>query len=133
NPHGLKADGKALALALIKRHVWVDLTHASDASLSELLPLLKNAGMPLLFTHTFLRDHLPAERALPPAVLPEIARSHGVLGLMPSEEHLGPRSRDARGACSLAEQIREIERELPASAIALGSDTNGGVEHLRPG
>ena len=63
NRRGLSPLGRRLAVELIARGVWIDLTHASDASLTDLVPMLERAGHPLLLTHAQLRTRHPVERA----------------------------------------------------------------------
>lgn len=145
NPKGLKPPGRALLTALLRRGVWIDLAHASDAALVEMLPMVKAAGQPLLFTHGTLRRHRPAERSLSDHLLSEIAASRGVVGLLPSEDYLGgahaspdlcPRGcspeRCQQGVHRLAAAYRDIARVVGPEAVMLGADFNGGMRHLRP-
>jgi membrane dipeptidase len=141
---GLTLMGQRLVIELVRRGVWIDLTHASDAALDKMLPILQAADQPLLISHTSPRHFRHAERAVSESLLEAVAQSGGVLGLLPSEDGMP----DAKGAthdcpdscrpeqCSgsvlgLAEVYSHIARVLPPVAIALGSDFNGGIRHLR--
>ena len=64
NAHGLSEEGATLTRKLIARGVWIDLAHASDASQKKLIPVLAEAGQPLLYSHTALRKYLGAERGI---------------------------------------------------------------------
>lgn len=140
NGAGLTARGEALARALMKRKVWIDLAHSSDASVAALMPLLKKAGQPLLYTHTVLRHYHGAERGLPKTMLQAIGQSGGMIGLIPSEEYLEGTPIGAKVTCgsepSALERLRvqyaEAVAVLGADAVAMGSDFNGGLRHLRP-
>lgn len=143
NRRGLSPLGRRLAVELIARGVWIDLTHASDASSSELVPMLERAGQPLLFTHAQLRSRHRVERATSEAMLRRVARSGGVVGLLPSEDAFpdaapskrfcprGCRPEDCRGSVHVfAEVYVETAAIVGPEAIALGSDQNGGMRHL---
>ena len=145
NRMGLSPMGKRLAIELIKRGVWLDLTHASDAALDELVPIVEAAGHPLLVTHTGLRSFRPAERSLSDAMLERIGASRGIVGLLPSEDALAeaPRSKaHCPATCSaercegsvhaFAEMYTQVARVVGADAVMLGSDYNGGMRHLGP-
>ena len=143
NRRGLSPLGRRLAVELVSRGVWIYLTHASDASLSELVPLLGRAGQPLLFTHAQLRTRHAAERATSEAMLRRVSDSGGVVGLLPSEDAFPNAASSARycpDGCSpeacrgsvhaFAEVYAEAAAILGPEAIALGSDQNGGMRHL---
>jgi microsomal dipeptidase-like Zn-dependent dipeptidase len=137
NDQGLTEQGRAMARALIARKVWIDLAHASDVSQRNLIPMLREAGQPLLYTHTVLRRYLKAERAISDVQLEEVSETHGFIGLMPSEEMLAgtPVREDhcpTGGLQALALQYNEVRQLIGPESIALGSDYNGGIPHLRP-
>jgi microsomal dipeptidase-like Zn-dependent dipeptidase len=121
-----------MARELRKRHVWVDLAHASEAAELELAAEFK--GLPLLHTHTSLRRHLGAERGISDAQLARVGASGGIIGLMTSEDYLEgtPEQGCPGGVRALATQYREAAAVVGAEGIAMGSDYNGGVPHLHP-
>jgi microsomal dipeptidase-like Zn-dependent dipeptidase len=138
NDRGLSGHGREIARKLIDRGVWIDLSHSSDLAQKELIPLMLGAGQPLLYTHTVLRRYHGAERGISDSQLEQLKASGGVLGLMPAEEMLEgtpppPGATCSGGAPALAVQFRETAARIGAESISLGSDTNGGVRHLRPG
>lgn len=138
NAAGLTRRGLEMARSLVQRGVWIDLAHASDASQGELIPLLRQAGQPLLYTHTVLRDFFPAERALHAEQLRWIAESGGILGLMPSDRMLEGTPRSDRfpecdeGVPALARHFNQAAAIVGNESVVLGSDFNGGLEHLSP-
>lgn len=136
NRNGLTERGRELTASLIRHQAWIDLAHASDASQRALFPILAEAGQPLLYTHTTLRKHHRAERGISGAQLEEVARSRGVIGLMPATEMLEgtPGTQDCpAGVGPLVTQYLEVASKLGAPAVALGSDYNGAIAHLPPG
>jgi microsomal dipeptidase-like Zn-dependent dipeptidase len=146
NDRGLSESGRKLLDAFVARGVWIDLAHSSDLSQKDLVPVLEKAGQPLLYTHTVLRSQHPAERAISDQQLADIKRLGGIVGLMPSEDMLKGTSVPADlcpamqcpsgcegGAHALAAQYRELAGKIGgAEGIALGTDYNGGIPHLRP-
>ncbi len=132
---GLKPRGLALAEALLARKVWIDLTHASDHTQEALIPLMQQAGQPLLYTHTVLRKYHRAERALADWQLRLVKKSGGIIGLMPVEDMLsGTRTsnRKCGGVFSLAKQYNEVANVVGPQSTLIGSDFNGAVVHLKP-
>jgi microsomal dipeptidase-like Zn-dependent dipeptidase len=144
NARGLTEKGRALAQALIRRKVWLDLSHSSDASQRELIPMIEAAGMPLLYTHGGLRRFEKAERGVSDEQLLETALSGGMIGLCPSEDvlydtpvppaHCNPGCGVPcdDGLSALAESYRVAAQFLGPEAVVLGSDTNGAIPHLPP-
>lgn len=142
NRRGLTPTGRRLVVELLGRGVWIDLTHSSDAALAELVPMVRAAGQPLLVTHTSLRRHRSAERALSEELLREIGASRGVVGLLPSNGAFQRIQVDARfcgcEACptdsvaAFAQMAAEVGAVVGRDAWTLGSDWNGGMRHLPP-
>lgn len=138
NPQGLTDAGFKFIQNLIQHHVWIDLAHSSDASQKEISSVLKTAHQPLLYTHTVLRKYHRAERSISMEQLAEVKKTGGYIGLMPSEEMLeGTLHRVTQPECegsiaALSQQFREVLQILPLSSVAMGSDFNGGIPHLRP-
>lgn len=134
NAQGLSWRGRKLVARLLARGVWIDLAHASDAAQSELIPRLRQAGAPLLYTHTSLRGYLRAERAISASQLLAVRDTGGILGVVPSPDMLlGTPTQPAEcagGIQALARQYREIAAVIGAESIGFGSDTNGAIPHL---
>src|SRR6185437_5164873 len=132
--------GQAFIQQLLNRHVWIDLAHASDQSVTEMIPMIERAGQPLLYTHTALRSYYRAERGATPELLSQVARSGGIVGLMPSEDMLvaAPKSATCHSALyGLAREYEQVAAIFHAAgqgseSIMMGSDYNGGIEHLSP-
>jgi microsomal dipeptidase-like Zn-dependent dipeptidase len=136
NRQGLTPQGRQALTRLLKHRVWIDFTHASDASQEEMRTQLPHSQYPILYTHTVLRRFHKAERGLSEAQLNTVAQSHGYLGLIPSEEFLentpSPSPQCQGGILAFAHQYQLLASVLGESSIATGSDYNGGITHLRP-
>jgi microsomal dipeptidase-like Zn-dependent dipeptidase len=134
NPNGLTEQGLALARQLMSRGVWIDLSHAPDRSYDVLLEEHRVMGKPLLFTHTALRRYLGAERGIADRQLRDVGKWGGFVGLMPSEDMLeGTPSTPCAGSVhALLTQWNETARWVGAGRVAIGSDFNGGIRHLKP-
>jgi microsomal dipeptidase-like Zn-dependent dipeptidase len=144
NANGLTQKGRAMAEALIKRHVWIDLAHASDLSSKELIEIQVKSGIPLLYTHSPFRKYMQAERGISSWELAQVHKSGGILGVMPSDEMLEgtliPPERCASGCqleCkggiqALAVNYADAVEALGAESVGIGSDYNGGIPHLHP-
>lgn len=136
NPAGLTDIGLELARKLISHHVWIDLAHASDHSMQQLVSLMNQVHQPLLYTHSSLRRFHLAERGISKSQLEQIAQSGGILGLMPSEQMLedAAKSPECPSALSaLASEYQEASHVISPDHLMLGSDINGGIPHLKPG
>ena len=143
NFKGMTKKGRWLLKELIKRNVWIDLTHGSDLYIAEAMKMVKESGQPFLFTHTALRKYYKAERGISKWMIEEIKNHEGMVGLVPSEEMIldteGPSSLCptkcggcAGGVRGLIAQYLELSAEIGASQVALGQDFNGGIPHLAP-
>ena len=133
NRNGLSQDGVELTHKLLQRKVWIDLAHASDEAQKALIPILREAHQPLLYTHVVLRKYYPAERGMAEWQISEVEKTGGIIGLMPSEEMLEHTpSQCDDGIHKLAEQFKTIGKRIGASSMSIGSDFNGGINHLKP-
>jgi microsomal dipeptidase-like Zn-dependent dipeptidase len=137
NPDGLTDRGRKAALAFLKRGVWLDLAHASDASYAELVPLLRSRGQPHLYTHAPLRKYMKAERGVSEAQLKAVKLTGGIVGVMPADTMLEGTPPSASPPCDgafgkLKLQYTEAAAIVGAESVMMGSDWNGGVKHLQP-
>lgn len=145
NPHGLTEKGREMARKLIARGVWLDLSHSSDASQRDLIPLLEQAGQPLLYTHGGLRRFTQTERGVSDEQLAEVGRSQGIVGICPTEDEMNPTSVPAAfcggsgcpqscdwGLPGFVVQFSAAAAVIGASNVFVGTDFNGALPHLHP-
>jgi len=136
NDRGLSSQGFALIGKLLDRGVWLDLSHASDRSQEAILPLIEARGQPVLYTHTILRKYHGAERGVSARQLAAVARTQGVLGLMPAADYLNGVPEPSSGCFNRADafvlQYQALTAVLGPQSVMIGSDTNGGISHLPP-
>lgn len=78
---GLSELGQAFCRRVYARGALVDVSHMSDRSFADLVPIAKEAGAPLVATHSNARKLANHPRNLTDAQLREIAASGGVAGL----------------------------------------------------
>jgi microsomal dipeptidase-like Zn-dependent dipeptidase len=140
NANGLSAFGKTVLEELVKRRVWIDLSHSSDQTIREMIPVLDRGGQPALFTHTKLRDLSQTERAVPKFALARVRATHGMVGLMPTDDLLDPLPEAGsltkteacrRGIRAFAEEWQRAALAVgTASGVVLGSDFNAPVSGL---
>lgn len=136
NHNGITLTGRRMVRRLQQRKVWIDLSHASDQSQRDLLPILKEAHRPLLYTHTVLRKYHHAERGIANWQMQEVLKTGGVVGLIPSESMLHISSLD-KNKCKgsifdFVVHYEDLAHQIPKEAINLGSDFNGALDHLSP-
>jgi microsomal dipeptidase-like Zn-dependent dipeptidase len=140
NANGLSEFGKTVLDELVKRRVWIDLSHSSDQTLREMIPVLDRARQPALFTHTKLRDLSQTERAVPKFALARVRATRGMVGLMPTDDMLDPLPEAGsltktaacrRGIRAFAEEWQRTALAVgDSSGVVLGSDFNAPVSGL---
>ena len=108
---GFSSTGMKTVDELMKRKVWVDLAHANEKEVEVVTQKyeagIENSGsLPLLITHTQLREYYPAERGLGQLEVNYIRKHDGIIGLLPSQFMM-----------SLA--MKQEKEEIPSAARKL--------------
>ncbi len=139
---GLTEKGRWLVSRLIEKKVWIDLAHSSDATQSDLINILEAKHIPLLHTHTLLRQNYPAERGISSVNLERLRKSGGFIGLIPSEDMLSYVKVDPKyckcqekcegGVPALATQYELATRILGVKSVAISTDMNAPMQFMRP-
>ncbi len=132
NCKGLTSHGREVARNLMDAGIWIDLSHASDKAMEELISMHEKRNLPLLFTHASLRSKLHQERGIQEKTLLLVKKLGGVFGLVPSKKLLGKTDECEGTVDAFKEHYDELYQFLNKSQIALGSDTNGMIDHLKP-
>ncbi len=79
---GLKDDGKVLLEYLDQKKIAIDLSHASDPLIEDILNFLdkRSLNIPLIASHSNMRSIAPLERNLPDVFIKELIARKGLIG-----------------------------------------------------
>ncbi len=122
---GLTDAGRTLARAALKRGALLDASHASDAVFDELLSLSRDAGAPLLVTHSSARALTHHRRNLDDDRLRALAATGGVVGANFHAPYVA-----RRGPATLVDVVAHLEHLVAVAgedSVALGSDFDGDM------
>ena len=151
--------GEATIERLMKRGVWIDLSHMTESEISTSIQKFKAAGNPPgLVTHTQTRNAYPTERAMGSLESDYIREHDGIVGLMPNHAMLSgvleqahqevlkehPEEKEAASAAKGLTCISDLDvfKKTIASTIdllgapervAMASDINAPIPGLAPG
>ncbi len=134
----MKPDGSTLIDSLIRRKVWIDLAHANELEILEIIPTLKSKKIPLLITHTEIREVFPAERGLGSPEINYLKAQGGMIGLIPTEDLIiNTRPKDMQTSCDrgvalFKDIFKYAQQNLGELQVALGSDINAPLKGLAP-
>jgi microsomal dipeptidase-like Zn-dependent dipeptidase len=138
SPVGMSENGRALLRRLREKGVWIDLAHANDLEVEELLPEFRRMNLPILVTHTSTREAFPAERSLQPELIEEVVsgKNDGIFGLIPSADML-PEPESVNGCTSSSTEflrmVSNLTLKLGEKRLAIGSDANAPLRGLTAG
>ena len=137
SPMGVKPDGDLLIRNLLARKVWIDLAHANEMEVREILPELEAKHLPLLITHTQIREVFPAERGVGNLETDYLTKNGGMIGLMPTEDYIAhgmkaPPSGCNEGIAFFRDIFQYTQKRLGEGHVALGSDSNAPIQGLSP-
>jgi membrane dipeptidase len=122
---GLTALGRRLVEQIHAVGGIVDVSHASSATLRDVVELARQAGVPVVATHSNAAALAPHPRNLTDAELALIASTGGVVGIDFHSPFL------ARGRSATLEDVvrhvRHVARVAGADHVGIGSDFEGGI------
>lgn len=116
---GLTDKGREMVRRIEERRMLVDLAHASEETLDE---VLATATRPVIVSHTGVRGTCDNERNLSDLHLREVARTGGVVGIGFWDTAVC--GKDVR---AIARAVRHAARIAGVRHVALGSDFDGAV------
>jgi membrane dipeptidase len=122
---GLTAAGRELVLEAQSLGVPVDVSHASDATVRDVVALARRGAAPVIATHSNARALAATPRNLSDADIVAIASTGGVIGV----NFHGPFLR-RNGRAELADVVRQIRyfvRLAGVDHVAIGSDFEGDI------
>jgi membrane dipeptidase len=123
---GLTQAGKAFVKELLRAGGIVDVSHASDKTIQDVIQLSEAEHVPVVATHSNARSITRHARNLTDDQIRSIAKTGGVIGV---NFHTPFLTSEARRA-TLADVIRHIDhikRIGGIDHIAIGSDFEGGI------
>ncbi|MEW5741216.1 MAG: membrane dipeptidase [Myxococcota bacterium] len=128
-PLGRDVIGRMMALGIV-----IDLAHASDAFVKDVLDLTEPAGVPVLVSHTGARALNAMERNLPDDLARRIAAGGGLIGLSAFDAQLAVEEKDflsprhQPGTCDdLVAHWKHFAQVVPPTSLVTGTDFNGFV------
>ena len=137
---GLSALGREVVLRMVQLGMVIDVAHASDRFVSDVLDLTEPLGVPVLVSHTAARALSNVERNLSDALARRVAASGGLIGLTLSREQLEtdaghrPGAQHQPGSCDdLVAHWQHLASVTSAETLVLGSDVNGFITRPNPG
>ena len=116
---GLTDFGRQAVRRMIERQVIIDLAHASDAVIDEVLQM---TDRPVVVSHTGVDATCPSPRNLSDAQIRAIADRGGVIGI-----GLWPGAVCGSTATATAQAMRHVADLVGVEHVALGSDFDGTV------
>ncbi|MBN1610898.1 MAG: membrane dipeptidase [Polyangiaceae bacterium] len=122
---GLTALGRRLVRQIHALGGIVDVSHASSATLRDVVELARQARVPVVATHSDAAALAPHPRNLADAELALIASTGGVVGINFHSRFLA-RGRSAT-LHDVVEHIRHVVRVAGAEHVGIGSDFEGGI------
>lgn len=122
---GLSAAGLTLVRAAHALDVSVDVSHASKATVRDVVRQALVDRAPVIATHSNARTLAEHHRNLDDDELRAIASTGGVVGVNFHSAFLA-RGREARLA-DVVQHVRHLVRTMGADHVALGSDFEGGI------
>ncbi len=140
NPRGLSPLGREVVKRMIALGMVVDVAHASERAVQEVLALTEAAKVPVINSHTGARALTDVERNGGDAEVARIARGGGLVGVtlfrkllreVPAGSRLAPHV--AESCDDLVAHWRHLAGVAGKEAVVLGSDFNGMVVRPRPG
>ena len=139
-PEGLSALGREVVMRLVQLGMVIDVAHASDRLVSDVLDLTEPMGVPLLVSHTGARSLSNFERNLSDALARRVAASGGLIGVTlnvvqtetDSAHVLRPTHQP--GTCDdVIAHWKHLASVVPPEALVLGSDINGFISRPSAG
>lgn len=131
NPEGLSPLGRAVVERMMDLGMLIDLAHASDATVADVLALTEARRVPVVISHAGARALLPLERNVSDAVARRVVEGGGLVGVTLFDGQTvtpvpHPLPRGVAGTCDdVVAHWKHLADVVGAEHLALGSDLNG--------
>lgn len=129
NPRGLTELGEQAVHRMVERGMIVDLAHASDRTVFDVLEATKDHPVPMVVSHSASRELHPSERNVSDAVVRAVAERGGVVALTAWRTQLV--SKGIPECQAFAIHLRRFLAVAGADHIAVGTDFNGMIQRPR--
>ncbi len=126
---GLSRLGRELVSRIQALGGVVDVSHASDLATEQMIAMARDAGVPVVATHSNARALAPHPRNLTDAQIRGIAATGGVIGVNLHQRFLAPHGASA-SLSDLVRNIQHIEKLVGSEHLALGTDFEGGIRPI---
>lgn len=127
NDRGLTDEGRRFVELVHRVGGVVDLSHASDRSVTQAIAIAVRDRRPIMATHSNARGLAPHARNLTDEHIRGIARTGGIVGVNFHQPYLRKKGASSASLGDVVEQILYIRRVGGAEAVAIGSDFEGGI------
>ncbi len=123
---GLSAAGRALVEQALALGITVDVSHASDAAVADVLEIARSAGRAVIATHSNARALCRHPRNLTDDQIRGIAATGGVVGVNFHGGYLA-----VGRTATLDDVVRHLRHAIDRAGVehvAIGSDFEGGIQ-----
>ncbi len=124
---GLTPAGRVLAEHIVSHGGILDVAHASDATLDDLVAIARAAGKPIVDTHTGMRALVAIDRNIDDNRARAVAQSGGVIGLSLHSGHISSRPGESATLGDYAAHIEHAANVAGFDHVAIGSDLAGAI------
>ncbi len=124
--YGLTSRGRELVRRVHRLGGMVDISHASDEAVQDVLAQARAAGVPVVATHSNSRRLANDPRNLTDAQLRAVAKTGGIVGI----NFHSPYLLGGRGQAHITDVVRHIRHAVSVMGVdhvAIGSDFEGGI------
>jgi membrane dipeptidase len=122
NDYGLTEKGKSAIELLNQAKIMIDISHASDKTIEDILRLSKS---PIYASHSNSRTICNTKRNLTDEQIKKIAKNGGIIGISFHSQHLTHKKESYID--DVFAHIKHIKEIAGSKSIALGSDFDGHI------
>lgn len=131
---GLSPLGREVITRMMDLGIVIDVAHASDVFVRDVLALTEPRGVPIVVSHTGARAFLNVERNLSDELAQRVASAGGLIGVTlfdqalstPESAFISPQHQ--RGTCDdLVAHWKHFASVVPPESLVFGSDVNGFI------
>jgi len=124
---GLTAVGQDLARRLVARGAVLDVAHASDKTVDDLLAIAERANAPVIDSHTGARALVQIDRNLDDAHMVRVAHTGGVVALSLHSGHISQRPGEPATLDDVVAHAIHLRKIAGIDHVAIGSDLEGDI------